>query len=66
MLVAFPSAHTVETLLRPGFMASYKINPSRHPASQVVITDEYRAKRSPSSRRRASPAAREYRIVDSR
>ncbi|MFD0069425.1 hypothetical protein ACFVJ9_52105, partial [Streptomyces sp. NPDC127574] len=73
VLAAFPSAHTGETLLRPAFMASYKINPSKREAvynstSRVVIVDEYQgqalAELPPTGKARV--ISREYRLVDSR
>ncbi|MFG2437897.1 hypothetical protein [Streptomyces sp. NPDC048508] len=73
VLAAFPTAHTGETMLRPAFMASYKINPSKreavyNPSSRVVIVDEYQgqalAELSPTGK--AHLISREYRMVDSR
>ncbi|MFD5814780.1 hypothetical protein [Streptomyces sp. NPDC127038] len=73
VLVAFPSAHTGETLLRPAYMASYKITPSRreaiyNPSSRVVITDEYQGQALAVLEAKGKPhvIAREYRMVDSR
>ncbi|MET7391438.1 hypothetical protein ACFYPT_40885 [Streptomyces sp. NPDC005529] len=73
VLAAFPSAHTGETMLRPAFMASYKINPTKREAiynrtSRVVIVDEYQgqalAELPPTGKPRI--ISREYRMVDSR
>ncbi|MGW6214974.1 hypothetical protein [Streptomyces sp. NPDC055109] len=73
VLAAFPSAHTGETMLRPAFMASYKINPSKREAvynasNRVVIVDEYQgqalAELPPTGKARI--ISREYRLVDSR
>jgi hypothetical protein len=73
VLVAFPSAHTLETMLRPAYRSSYKINPDTEEAvynreGRVVITDEFQgqalATLSPSGKARV--LAREYRMVDSR
>lgn len=73
VLAAFPSAHTGEIMLRPAFMASYKINPGPREAiydstSRVVVVDEYQgqalAELSPTGKPRI--ISREYRMVDSR
>ncbi|MET8855527.1 hypothetical protein [Streptomyces sp. NPDC004579] len=73
VLVAFPSAHTLETMLRPAYMSSFKLNPNKEESiynaeKRVVITDEFQGQAlavlSPSGPARV--IAREYRMVDSR
>ncbi|MGW3154613.1 hypothetical protein [Streptomyces sp. NPDC001089] len=73
VLAAFPSAHTLENMLRPAYMSSYKLNPNKEESiynaeKRVVITDEFQGQAlavlSPSGPARV--IAREYRMVDSR
>ncbi|MFG2440573.1 hypothetical protein [Streptomyces sp. NPDC048508] len=73
VLAAFSSAHTVETMLRPAYMSSFKINPDAreavyNPSKRVVITDEYQGQGLATLIRsgKARITAREYRMVDSR
>ncbi|WP_406164507.1 hypothetical protein [Streptomyces sp. NBC_00996] len=73
VLTVFPTAHNQETMLRPPYMSSYKIDPNKEEAvynssGRVVITDEFQgqalAQLTPSSKPQV--IAREYRMVDSR
>ncbi|MGW3669276.1 hypothetical protein [Streptomyces sp. NPDC005141] len=71
VLAAFPSAHTLETLLRPQYRSSFKLNPNEeesicNPEKRVAITDVFQGQAlavlSPSGKARV--VAREYRMVD--
>ncbi|MFF4902553.1 hypothetical protein [Streptomyces sp. NPDC001068] len=73
VLAVFPSSHTAETMLKPPYMGSYKINPSDSEAvydrtGRVVIVDEFQnlglARLNPGGK--AEVITAEYRMVDSR
>jgi hypothetical protein len=72
-LAIFPTAHTQETMLKPQYMSSFRIEPNKtesvyNSTGRAVITDEFQgqavAHLAPTSKAKVLVA--EYRMVDSR